>query len=669
MEAQLDNSALRFVADASKVLASSLDYETTLSSIARLAVPGMADWCSVDMLDDHGAIHRLAVAHVDPTKVEWAHDLQRRYPPDPNADSGVPKVLRTGEPEFYPDIPDEMLVEAAKGDDELLRIIREIGFRSVITVPLLARGRALGAITFVRTNESETGYTPQHLSLAEELAMHAALAVDNSRLYQEAQAVQKRYRLLADAMPQIVWTALPDGRIDYFNARWFEYTGLGLEESLAGVGWDTVIHPEDRDRVIENWAQSVAAQTGQDAEMRLRRISDGAYRWHLGRSIAVRGVDGRVTHWVGTCTDIDDQKRAEQEAEARAHREGLVSQISLAVRTSMDPNEIIGLAQATLAECLGADRCYFSSFDYSRDIATVWQDWRRDGLSSVAGSYPISKLPDGPEKRYPGGATLVANDVGENPNLSHSASFLVKLGIRSIVSVPMYGEGRVIAALGVAMADSPREWAKDEVALIEEVATLTRTAAELAGAEQSRRRVLRDVLFSVTEGKLRLCSDSSDLPQKKSSFEKPVPLSHRDTMALRTITCEAAQKARMPDERLWDLTTAVGEAAMNAVIHAGGGEGSVFVSPQGMIQVWVADQGAGIAFDSLHEATLRRGFTTAGTFGHGFWMMLNTVDRIWLLTGPSGTVVVLEQDRVKPDTFWQHIETPRPRAGKRRVRV
>jgi PAS domain S-box-containing protein len=177
-------NAQRFLAEASNVLASSLDYETTLASVARMAVPNIADWCAIDVLEDDGAVKRLAVAHVDPSKVEWAHDLHRRYPPDMNAAAGVPNVLRTGKSEIYPDVTDAMLVAAAV-DDEHLRIMREIGFTSVMIVPLVAHGRTLGVMTFISA-ESGRHYGLDDLAFAENLAGRAALAIDNARLYRAA---------------------------------------------------------------------------------------------------------------------------------------------------------------------------------------------------------------------------------------------------------------------------------------------------------------------------------------------------------------------------------------------------------------------------------------------------------------------------------------------------
>jgi PAS domain S-box-containing protein len=176
--------ALRFLAEAGEVLSSSLDYRDTLSRVARLAVPGLADWCAVDVLAEDGTLERLAVAHQDPEKVALAHELRRHYPPDPDAPQGALQVLRSGQPEFYPEISNDMLLAAAR-DAEHLRLMRGLGFTSVIIVPLVARGQTLGVITLV-TAESGRRYEQADFELAEDLARRAAVAVDNARLYQEA---------------------------------------------------------------------------------------------------------------------------------------------------------------------------------------------------------------------------------------------------------------------------------------------------------------------------------------------------------------------------------------------------------------------------------------------------------------------------------------------------
>ena len=198
----------RFLAEASTALASSLDYEHTLATMARLAVPHFADWCAVDMSDGSERLHRLAVAHVDPAKVAWGHELHQRYPPNPDDPQGLYEVLRTGRAEFYPDITDELLVQGAR-DEEHLAIMRQIGFCSAMIVPLKARDQILGVITFVNS-DSGRHHTTEDLALAEDLASRAALAVDNARLYQAEQQTRQAAERTSDYLSrlQAVSTAL-----------------------------------------------------------------------------------------------------------------------------------------------------------------------------------------------------------------------------------------------------------------------------------------------------------------------------------------------------------------------------------------------------------------------------------------------------------------------------
>jgi PAS domain S-box-containing protein len=181
---------LRFLAGASKVLAELLDVHSTLQKVARLAVPHFADWCAVDMLEPDGSLRRLAVAHVDPSKVELAHELYRRFPPDPSARQGVWNIIRTGKSEIVPEISDELLAQRVK-NPEVLRIIRKLGLRSYMGVPLMVRGEVLGVATFIAA-ESGRHYDAHDLALAEELAHRSAIAIENARLYSEVREADRR---------------------------------------------------------------------------------------------------------------------------------------------------------------------------------------------------------------------------------------------------------------------------------------------------------------------------------------------------------------------------------------------------------------------------------------------------------------------------------------------
>ena len=171
----------RFLVRAGDALSSSLDYETTLRTVARLCVPVLADWCAVDLTTDDGRIERLIVAHVDPERERWGWEFARRYPPQPDEPRAIAAVMRTGKAELYDELTDELL-QAAAYDPEHLEILRALGLSSLIIAPLTARGRTFGALTLVASGAGRR-YGPEDLELAQELAARAALAVDNARLH------------------------------------------------------------------------------------------------------------------------------------------------------------------------------------------------------------------------------------------------------------------------------------------------------------------------------------------------------------------------------------------------------------------------------------------------------------------------------------------------------
>ena len=194
--------AQRFLSEAGKTLAASLDYERTLAAVAELAVPEIADWCVIDLKTATG-FERVAAAHADPARLAMAEDVSRSYPPDQGASTGVPHVLRTGETELYEHITEEMLVAGAR-DEEHLRLLREIGFVSAMVVPMIAHDEVLGAITLV-TSESARVLTADDRPLIEELARRTATAVENARLFRQRSEIAKTLQasLLPPALPEI----------------------------------------------------------------------------------------------------------------------------------------------------------------------------------------------------------------------------------------------------------------------------------------------------------------------------------------------------------------------------------------------------------------------------------------------------------------------------------
>ncbi|HYO74754.1 MAG TPA: PAS domain-containing protein [Archangium sp.] len=336
--------SMQLLVEAGSLLGSSLEYETTLAALTRLAVPRLADWCSLDIQGEDGVVRLLAVAHVDPAKVKFAHELRRRYPPDPRDPHGIHEVIRTGRSMMLPEIPDALLVAATRGDAEHLRIARELGLRSAMTVPLTARGRTFGALTLIFA-ESGRRYTPADLALAEQLAVRAALAVDNARLYTNSVRAEERFRSLIHATAQAVWVMQPEGTVAEDSPTWRAFTGQSAEE-YQGYGWLAVVHSEDQERVRRGWQAARVIKQPYEVEMRLGR-ADGSWATVLSRAVPMLDAQGQVREWIGTSTDITAQRRAEEtsrrlESEQRARQlEALRAEVSEVLSREDTPSRLI----------------------------------------------------------------------------------------------------------------------------------------------------------------------------------------------------------------------------------------------------------------------------------------------------------------------------------------
>ncbi|MBV9228643.1 MAG: PAS domain S-box protein, partial [Chloroflexi bacterium] len=222
----------QFLTEVSKVLYSTLDYQETLANVARLVVPQLADWFAVDLVDASGHFELIELAHKDPEQVRWARKLRELYPIDPTAPVGAPRVVRTGQAELYPEITDELLVAATRNEEELA-LARRIGYSSAMLVPLIARGRTTGVVSFVAT-ESGKRYDERDLALAEEVGRRAGIALDNARLYREVQQSRDQLDIILQGVADGIIAYAPDSRIMYANDAAARMTGsASIQDMLA----------------------------------------------------------------------------------------------------------------------------------------------------------------------------------------------------------------------------------------------------------------------------------------------------------------------------------------------------------------------------------------------------------------------------------------------------
>ena len=186
MRAEAEESERRhaFLGEATALLGSSLDYRATLAQVARLAVPHMADWCAVDVLEDNGLFRQLTLVHAPGSRLDLIREVRREYSPDQSAETGIAQALRSGKPVISTEGSAELLLRAARGSEQM-DLMNQAGFQSLMCVPAVARGRTLGAITFVAV-DSGRKYGPADLALAEHLGRRAGLAIDNALLYETA---------------------------------------------------------------------------------------------------------------------------------------------------------------------------------------------------------------------------------------------------------------------------------------------------------------------------------------------------------------------------------------------------------------------------------------------------------------------------------------------------
>lgn len=316
-----------FLSRASGELAGSLDYETTLATVAHLAVPGFADWCAVDLVGEGEVVRRLAVAHVDPSKVAVAQEIERRYPTAPDAPTGVPAVVRTGRAELYPDIPDELL-EAATVDAEHLALARALGLRSAVIAPMSARGRVLGALSLVWA-ESGRHYDDGDLAVAEDLAQRCAAAIDNALLYQaagaaraDAEAERDRLRQVVEELPEGVVVLDAGGRVVVSNAA--ARTTLGLDP----VGWSPPTGPTTMRDVRRPGGEAVApadlpiaralarGETVHGEQIVVHHAREEREVALLVSATPLRGAGGAVEGAVAVFQDITEIRDLERERDA-----------------------------------------------------------------------------------------------------------------------------------------------------------------------------------------------------------------------------------------------------------------------------------------------------------------------------------------------------------------
>lgn len=304
---------------------------------------------------------------------------------------------------------------------------------------------------------------------------------------------EERFRSLVTATTQIVWSANKEGRADYLP-QWLEFTGQAQEEA-EGFGWTNAVHSDDIPNTIALWEKAQRTLGIFDVEYRIRR-HDGEYRHFAVRGVPVLEADGSLREWIGVCDDIHDRKVAEaacntllDEAVARAKQEATINQLGQLQRSLDDPLQVQRVAADVLGRQLNADRCFIFTYDAVQGTAQVDTDWRRGPLLSIVGTYQIPEYGLDFDEMFRNGRTAVLNSAEDWTNSEDGRARLRALGIEAAILVPVFEAGALTSVLAVTMATQTREWMREEIELVEAVASQTRTTTDLARARAHDRKV------------------------------------------------------------------------------------------------------------------------------------------------------------------------------------
>jgi PAS domain S-box-containing protein len=410
--------------------------------------------------------------------------------------SAVPlaHVVQTQTPVFL-----QSLDEAIAAYPQLASLQNSISSGAIAAIPLIAENKVLGSLGIGFREAHSIHEADRAFILA--LAHHCAQAIRRAQLYQAeqearalAEASEQRFRCLAESIPPIVWVAQANGFTEYYNQRWFQYTGLTLEESQNANG--SFRHPDDNDRFLQAWIKAVTHKETLQAEQRLRRV-DGVYRWHLTRAYPLLNENGEIAKWFGTCTDIDDWKRMEQTQGFLAQASQTFAAANLDLQTILD-------TVTRLASELAGDVCVLN---------LMAEDQR--SLNHVSCYHPDPEVRAFVEdllERYPrhinegiGGQVMQTGEpllmpVSSQQELSAVIKpeyrlYLERFQIRSTLLVPLKVQGQPIGVLSFTRHAPADPHTQDDLNLFQDLAD--RAAMAIANArlyqqaEQARQRAER----------------------------------------------------------------------------------------------------------------------------------------------------------------------------------
>jgi PAS domain S-box-containing protein len=314
-----------------------------------------------------------------------------------------------------------------------------------------------GATRWVQgfTNEIEYNGQPAILSTAIDIT-------ERKRAEEAFRLSEQRFQLLTETIPILVWSARADGVSDYYNEPFLQYLGRTLEE-MHGWAWVNTLHPDDRERSSVVWMRAFSSGSDYEIEYRIRRAADGQYRWHLGRAVPLRDSSGTIVRWYGTCTDIHDRKRAEEEMNRHAARAETLARIAARLNKQLDLDAVIHAVCEEAINTFKISQATMSLYDKKRDLL-VYTGGVNIPPEYVASMEPItrSQFDDFLQEMGP---IIVVPDIQSLPDVPN-AEFSSHLDVRTVVTATMLRDQELVGVLVIGVNGHVREFDQDELTLL-----------------------------------------------------------------------------------------------------------------------------------------------------------------------------------------------------------